>query len=109
MIRSQNVLNFAYTLYLKLRVQGYEPHLIEHYVRRWLVLSMLPGRYSSASETQFDYDIRQIASRDFGALLGDVEAAELSETFWTVVAPAPQYLRRQQPLSARLLGRASQR
>ena len=45
---------------------------------------MLPGRYSSASETQFDYDIRQIASRDFGALLGDVEAAELSETFWTV-------------------------
>ena len=62
LIRSQNVLNFAYTLYLKLRVQGYESHLIEHYVRRWLVLSMLLGRYSSASETQFDYDIRQIAS-----------------------------------------------
>jgi hypothetical protein len=84
LIRSQNVLNFAYTLYLKLRVQGYEPHLIEHYVRRWLVLSMLTGRYSSASETQFDYDIRHIASRDFGAFLCDVEAAELSETFWTV-------------------------
>jgi len=84
LIRSQNVLNFAYTLYLKLRVQGYESHLIEHYVRRWLVLSMLTGRYSSASETQFDYDVRQIASRDFGAFLCDVEAAELSETFWTV-------------------------
>ena len=78
------MLNFAYTLYLKLRVQGYESHLIEHYVRRWLVLSMLTGRYSSASETQFDYDIRHIASRDFGELLCDVEAAELSETFWTV-------------------------
>jgi hypothetical protein len=84
LIRSQNVLNFAYTLYLKLRAQGYEPHLIEHYVRRWLVLSMLTGRYSGASETQFDYDIRQVASRDFGEFLRDVEAAELSDAFWTV-------------------------
>jgi hypothetical protein len=84
LVRSQNVLNFAYTLYLKLRVQGYEPNMIEHYVRRWLVLSMLTGRYSGASETQFDYDIRQIAHRDFGEFLRDVEAAELSDAFWTV-------------------------
>jgi len=84
LIRSQNVLNFAYTLYLKLRVQGCASHLIEHYVRRWLVLSILTGRYSGSAETQFDYDIRQIASRDFGALLRDVEAAELSDAFWNV-------------------------
>jgi len=84
LIRSQNVLNFAYTLYLRLRAQGCEASLIERYVRRWLVLSMLTGRYSSEVETQFDYDIRQIARRDFGTYLGDVEAAELSEAFWNV-------------------------
>jgi hypothetical protein len=84
LIRSQNVLNFAYTLYLRLRAARYEQSLIEHYVRRWLVLSMLTGRYSAGSETQFDYDIRRIASEDFGTYLRDVEAAELSEAFWEV-------------------------
>lgn len=82
MIRSQNALNFAYTLYLKLRGMGYKPHDIESHVRRWLVLSILTGRYSGSSESQFDNDIRQIASRPFGELLKDVEDAELSDAFW---------------------------
>lgn len=84
MIRSQTALNFAYVLYLKLRSQGYNPADIERYVRKWFALSILTGRYSGASESQFDFDIRNISNRDFGAFLYDAESADLSDTFWNV-------------------------
>jgi hypothetical protein len=83
MIRSQNVINFAYIVYLKLRAQGENPAKIETYVRKWFVLSMLTGRYSSSPESMFDLDIRQIESRSFGDYLKDKEDAELSEAFWS--------------------------
>jgi len=83
LLRSKNVTNFAYALYLKLRSQGiYPSHEIEKYVRRWLVLSILTGRYSASPESQFDYDIKQIAKRPFAEFLNDIELAELSDAFW---------------------------
>ncbi|MBD3181672.1 DUF262 domain-containing protein [Candidatus Poribacteria bacterium] len=82
MIRSQNTLNFAYILYLKLKSQNYNPADIEKYVRRWFVLSILTGRYSGASESQFDFDIKNISNRDFGSFLRDVESADLSDAYW---------------------------
>jgi len=100
MIRSMNAINFAYVTYLKLRSLGYKPNDIEHYVRRWYVMSVLTGRYSGSPESQFDFDIKQIASRDFGEYLQDVENAELSDAYWDValvqslqtsVASSPYY------------------
>jgi len=82
LLRSQNVINFAYTLYLKLRSFSCPPHEIESYVRRWLVMSILTGRYSSSPESMFDHDIRQIATRPFTEFLKDIEDAELSDAFW---------------------------
>ncbi len=82
MIRSQNALNFAYVVYLKLRSQGMPAHDIEKYVRRWFAMSILTGRYSSSPETRMDYDIRQMAIRPFGEFLQAVEEAELSAAFW---------------------------
>jgi hypothetical protein len=46
LIRSQNVLNFAYIIYLKLRETKEDPGKIERLVARWLVMSILTGRYS---------------------------------------------------------------
>jgi len=82
MIRSMNAINFAYILYLKLRSLNYEAREIEHYVRRWYVLSVLTGRYSGSPESVFDFDIKQVASRNFGDYLQDIENAELSDAFW---------------------------
>ena len=86
MIRSQNVLNFAYILYLKLRCQaaerGYSASDIERFVRKWLVLSILTGRYSGSPESKFDMDIRNIAQKDFRDHLENIERAELSDAFW---------------------------
>lgn len=83
LIRSQNTLNFAYILYLKLREKGCKPELIEKYVRRWFVYSILRGRYSASPESNFDYDAKQIDKYDdFGEYLAEVEAAELSDAYW---------------------------
>lgn len=82
LIRSQNVLNFGYVLYLKLHAQKYAHEKIEKYVRKWIVMAILTGRYSSSPESQFDFDIKQIDSRPFEDVLKDVEDARLSDAFW---------------------------
>lgn len=82
MIRSQNVINFAYIVYLKLRSQGENQANIESYVRRWFVFSMLTGRYSASPESMFDYDIKQIQSRSFSEYLKEKEDADISDAFW---------------------------
>lgn len=83
LIRSQNALNFAYVLFLKLREQGYNSERIEIYVKKWFILSILTGRYSGSPESVFDFDIKNADSRDFGDYLKDVESARLSDAFWT--------------------------
>jgi len=82
MIRSQNTLNFAYIIYLKLKEKGYKSEDIEHYVRRWFVMSILTGRYSGSPESKFDFDIKNIVDNKFGDYLNNVENADLSEAFW---------------------------
>ncbi len=87
MIRSKSALNFAYVVYLVLRDQGMQPSRIESLVRRWFVMSMLTGRYSSSPETAFDRDIRQIGRLGVEAHLDTIEEAELATPFWEAGLP----------------------
>lgn len=87
LVSSRTALNFAYSLFLKLRDQGMEPAQIEHFVQRWFTMSILLGRYSGSSESAFDYDIKQISKRGIEAMLAETEAAELPETYWSVRLP----------------------
>jgi len=82
-IISKFALNFAYTLYLKLKDTGYSASDIEHYVKKWFVLSLLTARYSGSAETAFDYDIKQVNEKGIKQFLEDTERADLSEAFWT--------------------------
>ncbi len=82
LVRSQNVLNMGYILYLALRDAGVPPQKIESLVRRWVVLSILTGRYSGSAESQFDYDIKRITAKPFSEYLAEIEEAELSDAFW---------------------------
>ncbi|MBN2092790.1 DUF262 domain-containing protein [candidate division KSB1 bacterium] len=84
LIRSQNTLNFAYILYLKLRAQNLHQGEIEKFVRRWFVFSILTGRYSGSPESSFDLDIRTISSKSIHEYLQILENAELSDAFWNV-------------------------
>ncbi|ORC37388.1 hypothetical protein B4O97_04135 [Marispirochaeta aestuarii] len=87
MIRSQNALNFAYTLYLTLIGLKENPNVIESLVRRWYVLSVLTGRYSSSPESTMDYDIRNIDSLGANRHLDNIMEAELGDAFWNAGLP----------------------
>lgn len=87
LIRSQNALNFAYIVYLKLKDLGVNSVDIESYVKRWLVYSILTGRYSGSPESAFDFDIKQISQKPFDEYLKEKEEGELSEAFWNASLP----------------------
>ncbi len=87
LIRSQNAINFAYIVYLKLKDIGLNSVAIESFVRRWLVYSILTGRYSGSPESTFDFDIKQISNKPFYEILKEREDAELSEAFWNASLP----------------------
>ena len=89
LINSQNALNFAYALYLRLREDS---ELSEgdrkRIVRRWFVLSMLTGRHSGSFESVWEQDIRRIAQVGANEYLKQLEDSDLSEGFWDVSLPA---------------------
>lgn len=85
LVRSKNILNFGYILYLSLKDRGIHPAMIESIVRRWIVLSMLTGRYSGSAESAIDYDIKHFTEQDPENFLKNTEAGELSDAFWNTV------------------------
>ena len=82
LISSQNSLNFAYALYLKLREDGVGEAETQGYVKRWMVMSMFIGRYSGSAESRIDEDIKQINEKGIAAYLMQMEQANLGAGFW---------------------------
>lgn len=82
LISSQNSINFAYALYLKLREDGMEEAETQGYVKRWLVMSMFIGRYSGSADSRIDEDIKNINEKGIAAYLRQMEQAYLGEGFW---------------------------
>lgn len=100
LIRSQNALNFAYIVFLKLREQHLHPEHIAKYVKRWFAFSVLTQRYSGSPESVFDFDVKQIENKSFDVYLKEKEDGELSDAFWnaqliqnlnTPVASSPNF------------------
>ncbi|MEH7312279.1 GmrSD restriction endonuclease domain-containing protein [Priestia megaterium] len=83
MIRSQNVLNFGYILYLLLKERGINKGETSKIVRRWLVLSILTKRYSGSPESMFEFDARRFKNAQKPIdYLQHTENGELSAAFW---------------------------
>jgi len=87
MIRSQNALNFAYILYLLLVSEKINSNKVETFVRKWLVMSILTGRYSGSPESQIDLDVRRISEIGIENYIIDVEQSQLSDAFWNAGLP----------------------
>lgn len=89
LINSQNALNFAYALYLRLREdKDVSEGERKRIVRRWFVLSMLTGRNSGSFESTWEQDIRRIGQVGATEYLKQLEESELSDGFWEVALPA---------------------
>lgn len=82
LIVAKNSLNFAYALYLKLKDEGYAEPDIQKYVKRWLVFSLLKGRYSGSAESWIDQDIKQVNERKIENYLPIIEQSELSDSYF---------------------------
>jgi hypothetical protein len=87
LISSQNVINFAYVVYLKGRAAGVPAAELERTVRRWFVMAVLTGRYSGSAETKFDQDVRSMDSQGITAYADAVIASQLSESYWNGLLP----------------------
>lgn len=87
LIRSDNALNFGYALFILLRDKGIDSNKIETIVRKWLVLSVLTGRYSGSPESMFDYDIKRFNLNDPEEYLKSVESGQLSDAYWDHILP----------------------
>lgn len=85
LINSKITLDFAYTLYLLLHNDSkIDKSQIDRYVTKWYILSTLTSRYISSAETTMEFDLRRIAERGFETHFQELEAALLSETFWSI-------------------------
>ena len=83
LVRSQNVLNFGYILYLLLREKQIAPDKIETLVRRWVIMSIITQRYTSSPESHFDLDIRRLNEAvDVIQYIKDEKERRLGDTFW---------------------------
>lgn len=85
LINSQNALDFAYVVYLKLKLTGeVEKTEVKRYVSKWYIMSVLTGRYSGSPESVMDKDIRSINEKGVVEYLKEIEASDLSDNFWSV-------------------------
>ena len=85
LINSDMTLDFAYTLFLLLHADpNVDKKQIDKYVTKWYVLCTLTSRYIGSPETVMDADLRNIKAKGFEQYFAEIEAAELSETFWNI-------------------------
>lgn len=82
LISSKNSLNFSYALYLKLRKEGMQETETHRFVKKWLVMSLLIGRYSGSAESMIDEDIKQIEQKGIENYLQHMEQVHLGDGFW---------------------------
>lgn len=82
LIRSQNVLNFGYILYISLKNNKIDKNIIEKSIRKWIILTILTGRYSGSPESAFHTDINQFINNNPLDYIKQVELGELSNAFW---------------------------
>lgn len=91
-VSSVNALVFAYQLYLlgrtEYEVEGFK---LRNAVARWLFMSLLTGRFSSSPESRMEQDLAELrelkTAEQFLARLATVEAATLTDDYWTKTLP----------------------
>lgn len=86
LVRSKNVLNFGYILFLLLRERNIAPNIIERLVKRWVIMSIITQRYTSSPESQFDLDIRRLnEAEDLVQYINEELERRLGDAFWNSI------------------------
>lgn len=83
------VFNFGYILFLYLhRITNLSQEKIASYLKRWIIMSALTGRYSGSSETITESDLKMI-NRDANPInvLDEILDREMNDSFWNGTLP----------------------
>lgn len=91
-ISSVNAIVFAYQLYIlgrtEFKVEGFQ---LKNAIARWLFMSLLTGRFSASPESRMEQDLAELREltngAQFLARLAAVEAATLTDDYWTKTLP----------------------
>jgi hypothetical protein len=84
LIKGRMSLDFAYTLFLRLRKDSSIDKLkVPHFVQKWYVMSVITARYGSSPESTMDSDLRAIREKGFLQFYDEV-MANIGDTFWNV-------------------------
>lgn len=87
LIYGRMAIDFAYTLFIRLRNDKTIDKLkVNHYVQRWYVMSVLTSRYGAAPESQLERDLRSIKDKGFLRFY-DETMANYGDDFWNVTLP----------------------
>lgn len=91
-ISSVNALVFAYQLYLLGRTEyDVEGFKLRNSIARWLFMSLLTARFSSGTDSRMEQDLAELrelkTAEQFLARLANVEAATLTDDYWTKTLP----------------------
>lgn len=82
-------LNFGYIFYLFLSIHtNFSKTEIDSYVKRWIVMSALTGRYSGSSETVIESDLRLFSDeKQIDSVIEQTLSQALSDDFWSATLP----------------------
>lgn len=87
-LTAQNAINYAYAMYLRLFQVHEDREVVNTYIRRLYVLSVLTGRVRSSIETTFEHDIKLINKPgDIKTMVETLEHQFLGDVFWTSTLP----------------------
>lgn len=87
-LTAQNAINYAYAMFLRLFQVHEDREVINSYIRRLYVLSILTGRVRSSIETTFEHDIKLINKPgDIQTMVETLEHQFLGDVFWTSTLP----------------------
>ncbi len=89
LIKTQNWLNFGYTLYLALKLRRYNDDHLRTLVKKWLAFTLITGRYSKTSvDSVFESDINNFFEYDRPEdFIKEMEEDVLTDNFWTGQLP----------------------
>ena len=83
------VFNFGYILFLYLSINtNLSKPQIDSYLKQWIIMSALTGRYSGSSETVIESDLKQLTrANNISVLLDEILKRQLNDSFWNGSLP----------------------
>ncbi|HJF53773.1 MAG TPA: DUF262 domain-containing protein [Limosilactobacillus coleohominis] len=83
------VFNFGYILFLYLSINtNFSKPQIDSYLKQWIIMSALTGRYSGSSETVIESDLKQLTrANNISVLLDEILKRQLNDSFWNGSLP----------------------